>query len=303
MKTATLALGSSSMTALAGVVGDVVSETYSVWREDRTLRLGAGLAYYALFTIVPLLALTAALAEWAFGSADMEAYFADMLSGLGPIDAEDVSLAVTAELSERSVQSSLGIVGLASLLFASSLVFLALVDAVNVIWNVPVRTGIWQSVRRRLISFLMVLATGGVLVAGVAVAAVTGAAEAIVPGSVSILESLSTAISAVASWGALVVAVAMLFRYIGPVRVSWALALAAAATTSAFLYIGTIAIGWYLRELGASSITGAFGAVLVALSFVYYESQILLVGAQLVKVLTLRGNEQTLSQSTGADEL
>ena len=37
--------------------------TYEAWRQDRTHRLGAGLAYYALFTIVPLLALTAALAD------------------------------------------------------------------------------------------------------------------------------------------------------------------------------------------------------------------------------------------------
>jgi len=285
---ATLSFGPDSIRALVGLVRDIVMETYTTWREDRTLRLGAGLAYYALFTVVPLLALTAALAEWVFGVVDMQAYFADLLSGLGPIDAEQASQVITEELSERSVQSSLGIVGLGSLLFASSLVFLALVDAVNVIWDVPVRSGIWNSVRRRLISFLMVLATGGVLVAGLAVTAVTGAAEAMMPGNVTILESLSTAISAVASWGALVVAVAMLFRFIGPVRVSWTLALLSATITSALLSLGTVAIGWYLREFGGSSVTGAFGAVLVALSFVYYETQILLTGVQLVKVLTLR---------------
>ena len=81
----------------------------------------------------------------------------------------------------------------------------------------------------------------------------------------------------------------MLFRYIGPVRVSWPVAGMAAGITSAMLYLGTVVIGWYLSEYGGSSVTGAFGALLVALTFVYYETQIVLVGAQLVKVLTRRG--------------
>ena len=264
-------------------------ETYEAWRDDRTMRLGAGLAYYALFTVVPLLALTAALADRVFGVADLQAYLANLLSGLGPLDADAASKAIIDGLTERQVQSSLGIVGLASLLFASSLVFLALVDAVNSIWAVPVRTGFRNTIRRRLISFVMVLATGGVLVAGVAVAAVTGAAERIIPGNVGLLEALSPVISGLASWAALVGAVTMLFRYIGPVRVSWPVAGISALITSAMLYLGTVVIGWYLREYGGSSVTGAFGALLGALTFVYYEAQILLVGAQLVKVLTQRG--------------
>jgi len=288
---------------LAGVAGNVLMETYAAWRSDRTIRLGAGLAYYALFTVVPLLALTAALAEWFFGSAEMRAYFADLLSGLGPVDAETVSSTITNELTDRSVRSSLGVVGIVSLLFASSLLFLALVDAINVIWDVPVRKGIWVTVRRRLISFLMVLATGGVLIAGLAVTAVAGAAEAIVPGDISFPEPLPSLMSGLASWAALVVAVAMLFRFIGPVKVSWPISLFSATTTSAFLYLGTIAISWYLQRFGSSSMSGVFGAVLVALTFVYYEAQILLAGAQLAKVLTLRDNHLSIVMTAGDGEL
>jgi len=36
--------------------------THKNWRRDRTIRLGAGLAYYSIFTLIPLLALTAAMA-------------------------------------------------------------------------------------------------------------------------------------------------------------------------------------------------------------------------------------------------
>jgi membrane protein len=278
----------ASLRSAPSLAVDVGRPTYEAWRNDRTLRLGAGLAYYALFTVVPLLALTAALADRVFGVADMQAYFSQLLAGLGLDETDTVSTALTEELGQLQVGSSLGIVGLTTLLFASSLVFLALVDAVNVIWNVPVRRGIWYSVRRRLISFVMVLTSGGVLIAGVAVSAVTGMAERIVPGNIGVLETLSPVISGLASWAALVAAIAMLFRYIGPVRVPWSVALSSAAISSVLLYLGAVGFGWYLNEFGGSSVSGAFGALLVALSFVYYETQIVLAGVQLVKVLTAR---------------
>ncbi len=279
-------------TTQVGLLRETIGELYFEWRQDRTLRLGAGLAYYALFTIVPFLALTATLAERLFGLAELEGYLADRLDQVGIVDAELAGRAVADELSRRSAQSSLGIVGLVSLLFASSLVFLALVDAVNTIWHVPVRSGIRNSVRRRMVSFLMVLATGFVLIAALAISAIGGAIGHLVPGNIEIVGVLATLMGAVASTSALVVVLTLLFRYIGPARPLWLACVASATATTVLLVIGTEAIGWYLSTFGGSSLSGAFGAVLLALSWIYYEAQIVLVGVQLVKVLTRRSGKQ-----------
>lgn len=122
------------------------------------------------------------------------------------------------------------------------------------------------------------------------------------PGRVGILETLSPVISGLASWVALVGALAMLFRYIGPVRVHWSVAIPSAATSAFLLYLGTVAFGWYLNQFGGSSVTGAFGALLAALSFVYYESQIVLAGVQLVKVLTQRRDAEPEPPLVGIDD-
>ncbi len=244
--------------------------------------------YYSLFAMVPFLALTAALAEQLFGLAGVEQYLIDRVQQLGVAEAETAGASIAAELERRSTQSTLGLVGLGSLLFASSLVFLALVDAVNTIWHVPVRSGIRNSVRRRLTAFLMVLATGFVLIAGLAISAISGAIERIIPGGVEIVGVVTTLIGALASASSLVVVLALLFRYIGPHRVPWMAAILTALVTTGLMAIGTEAIGWYLRTFGGSSLSGAFGAVLLALSWVYYEAQIVLAGIQLVKVLTWR---------------
>lgn len=273
---------------ILGVVVDVVRQTYESWRKDRTLRLGAGLAYYALFTIVPFLALTAALAEQLFGLIDVGSYLTERLEQVGIVEADAAGESIATELSRRSVTSTLGIIGAGSLLFASSLVFLALVDAINTIWNVPVRSGIRNSVRRRLISFLMVLVTGVVLIATLAISTVSGAVERFVPGSIEFAAPLSELLSWLVSASSLAVALTLLFRYLGPVRSPWIVTAASAVATATLMVVGAQAISWYLTSFGGTSLGGAFGALLLILSWVYYEAQILLGGVQLVKVLTIR---------------
>jgi len=271
-----------------GAIIEVAREVWTSWREDRTMRLGAGLAYYALFTIVPFFALTAAFAERFFGSIDMASYLTDRLEQVGIVNADLAGESIATELTRRSTTSTLGLIGVASLLFASSLVFLALVDAINTMWNVPVRSGLRNTVQRRLVSFLMVFTTGAALVATLVVSTVSGAVERLVPGTIEIVGPVATLLGWLASASALAVVLALLFRFIGPVRTPWVPTVGAAAATALLMVIGAQAISWYLTTFGGSSLGGAFGALLVLLSWVYYEAQILLAGVQLVKVLTVR---------------
>lgn len=55
-------------------------ETYEQWRDHRTIRLGAGLAYYGLFALVPMLAVALALAGLVISQGDVQSYLADQLS-------------------------------------------------------------------------------------------------------------------------------------------------------------------------------------------------------------------------------
>ncbi|MGI9601422.1 MAG: YihY/virulence factor BrkB family protein [Acidimicrobiales bacterium] len=267
---------------------DIVLATYSSWRNDRTIRLGAGLAYYGLFTIIPLLALTAALAEMLFGTVDMTDYLADRLAQIGVTDDGTIGAEITAELNRQSVQSSLGLIGVVSLLFASSLLFVALTDAIREIWGVPVESGFRETIQRRLIGFIMVLATGAVLIAGFALSVVAGAAEALVPGNTQLLDDLAELLTGAGSAALLAATIAVLYRYVGAFQVKWSIAFTAAAATSVTMILGTYVLGVVLGEFGGSSVSGAFGAILALLTWIYVEAQILLVGVQLSKVLALR---------------
>ena len=148
-------------------------ETYEAWRGHRTIRLGAGLAYYGLFAIVPLLAVALAVAGLVISQSDVQSYLADQLSGLLGVDADAVARALSEVLDGTGTVTSLGLVGLVSLFLTASLLVVALQDAFNTIWERPVRSGIRQSVLRRLVAFVVVAGAGAVIVVSFAVNAVT----------------------------------------------------------------------------------------------------------------------------------
>ncbi|MCP3856448.1 MAG: YihY/virulence factor BrkB family protein [Actinomycetia bacterium] len=264
---------------------EVLSRTYRSWREDRTLRLGAGLAYYTLFTVLPFGALFVVLAGSLFGGADIQVYVVELLEAMGVAETDAVAEAVTELVARQSMRSSLGLLGLGSLLFAASLVFLALQDAIQTIWHQPVRSGLRNSLRRRLVAFIMVLTTVLLIVVSFAVSAVTGAARALLPGESGLLNDLADLVTAGTSVLPLAIMLALLYRHLPPASVPWKVAAVAASVTALLLVAGTSVIGWLLRSYGGASVTGAFGTLLAVLSWIYYEAQIILAGAQLTKVL------------------
>ena len=55
--------------------------------------------------------------------------------------------------------------------------------------------------------------------------------------------------------------------------------------TAAVLAVGTMLVGAYLRRYASSSLAGATGSVFFVLLWIYYVAQIVLVGAELTRVL------------------
>lgn len=258
--------------------------TYAAWRDDRTIRLGAGLAYYGLFSLTSVLAVAFGLfrilgRSAAVGEALVER-FEDLLGPEGAATATQLISQL-----DGAAGTQLGLIGLGSLLVTGSLFFLALEDALNQIWGVPVRHGIRTTVRRRLMSLLVLLGAVATLVAALAVQAVTAVFERLLPDATPMGDLLGTIMASGLGWAVLAGALALLFKYVPSIDEPWTPILVSAIVTSVFLVIGTSLIGWYLREFGASSIGGAVSTPIAVLLWIYYEAQILLAGAQLGKVL------------------
>ena len=276
-----------SITSLGPVAVRVVVDTYGSWRADRTIRLGAGLAYYGLFSLASVLTLSLGIVRLLGRRNDVDSYLAQRFEEIfGEIGAELSGM--LAEQLSGGTGAQLGLIGLGSLLVTGSLFFLALEDALNQIWGMPVRVGIRSSIRRRLVAFLVLFGAALTLVVSLAVQTSSSLIEALLPGEALGVSALVSFVASSLSWLVLAGAVVLLFRFLPSADIPWRPAITSGVATSALLIVGTALIGAYLRRFGATSLSGAASSLLAVLFWIYYEAQILLAGAQLLKVLTER---------------
>ncbi len=280
----------------------LVVATHESWRDQRTIRLGAGLAYYGLFSLTSVLTMSLALVRLFGRSLDVEAAVADWVEELvgDPAQAAEIVATAFGDI-EESTGAPIGLIGLGGLLITGSLFFLALEDAIHHIFGVPVRAGIVPTVRRRLVSLLVLIGACLTLLTSLAVQTASGFLEQFLPGSQQDTGLVSSFVSNLPSVAVLTGALVLLLRYVPTVDVSWRVALLGAVVTSSFLVIGTSLFGWYLRTIGSSSPEGAASTPIAILVWIYFEVQILLVGVQLTKVMhdrrSINGADRSLVQT------
>ena len=274
----------------------VVTATYTEWRMHRTIRLGAAVAYYGLFALVPVLTVCLAVAGRLVSDQQVQAYLDRRLVEVFGPAAAGFSDAIASTLGSTGTIAGLGLIGAGALVLAASLLVLSLQDALNTIWELPVVAGFRHSFLRRLGAFVVILAAGGVLVLAFAINSVTALIDRLVP-DVVILESMTELFGAAASWALGVGVFVLLFRYLPDSRVPWRAALIGGAVTTLLVVLGTTLIGFYLRHFGATSVPGAAGSVALVLLWMYYEAQIVLVGAEFTRVIAL--DRQSITRSAG----
>ena len=111
---------------------NVFFETGEQYLEDRALRLGAGLAYYAVVTAAPLLVLLVGLAGLIVGEEARTGELAKSLTqGLGPEISQFIQEAIVS-LDIAGTFANLTIISVCILVFTASVLFVAWKDALNV---------------------------------------------------------------------------------------------------------------------------------------------------------------------------
>lgn len=271
-------------------VWELIKRSAIKWNEDDCLTLGAALAYYTVFSLAPILVIVMAVAGALFGQ---EAARGEIVGQIRGLVGEEGAIAIQSlieSVSRQGAGSRATLIGLLVLLFGSTSAFGQLQSALNKIWEVPPpsRSGLWDLVRARLLSFAAVLGTGFLLsvslVLSAAVAAFGRFGWGWVPGIGRMLELADFLGSMLVH----TLLFAMIFRLLPDAVVRWRDVWVGAAVTAALFFVGKAVIGFYLgrSELGAAY--GAAGWVILVLAWVYYSAQIVLFGAEFTRVYGVR---------------
>ena len=135
----------------------------------------------------------------------------------------------------------------------------------------------------------MVFLAGALLLAILLVQTLAVFVDEFFPGEFEILSFLNDLIVTGSMWTLGVLALAVLFRLLVRQPLSWQHVLVASGITAILAIAGSWALGFYFERFGSLSVGGVVGSLLVILVWLYYESQILIGGAELLKVLDRRG--------------
>ena len=269
-----------------GTFWGLFKETFSKWSDDKVPRLGAALAYYTVFSIVPLLIIVIAIVGLVSGEEAAHTYIMAQVQNLMGTQSAKALEEMLQTANKPSYGFSATLIALVTLLVGASGVFAQLQDALNSIWKVEPKSGhgIVGLIKDRFLSFLAVLGTGFLLLVSLVLSAVLSAAGKFFGGWLPAPEAVLQALNLVVSFAVITVLFAMMFKFLPDARIDWNDVWIGAALTSSLFTIGKSLIGLYLGKADIGSAFGAAGSFVIVLVWVYYSSQILLFGAEFTAV-------------------
>jgi membrane protein len=261
-------------------VRECVLGTYLMWSERGGPQLGASIAFYSIFALAPLLVVAIAVAGLAFGADAVRGRVVEQLGGLLGTTAAKIIEAMIASAWQPGQGTVAGLIGVATLLVAASGVMVELKRALNVMLDrtVTARSMVTAFVRARLTALAMVLGVGFLTIVSLLLSTVVSALATWLPARFPDLELLLSTLDLAASLVVLSIAFSALVRWL-PDRTPPARVVLIAGVSAALLFtFGKYLVGLYLARASVVSAYGAAGSLVVLIVWVFYTSQVLLVG-------------------------
>jgi membrane protein len=265
---------------------NLLKDTAAKWSQDQAPRLGAALAYYATFSLAPLLVITVAISGLVLGR---KAATDQIIAGIQGLVGEDSATTIQVMIA-KSNQPATGIItslfGLAALLFGASGVFGELQQSLNAIWEIKrkPKRGLLATIKDKFFSFGMVLSTGFLLLLSLVISAGLAAVRNNVTGLMPGWDVIPQIMNFIISIAVITVLFALIFKYVPEAKIAWADVWIGAALTALLFTIGKALIGLYIGYSSLSSTYGAAASLVVILLWVYYSAQILFFGAEFTRV-------------------
>ena len=263
------------------------------WSHDRAPRLGAALAYYTVFSIVPLLIVIIAIIGLVFGQEAAQGAIIEQISNL----VGEQSAAAIKDMIERAEKPTAGIVStlvaVVVLLSGAAGLFGQLKAALDTVWGVEAKEGrgIWGFIKDNFLSFATVLGTAFLLLVSLILSAALAAMGKWFGNLLPVPEAVLQIVNFLLSFAVITGLFAMIFKILPEAHIAWPDVWMGAAITSFLFTIGKFAIGLYLGKSHVASGFGAAGSLVVMLVWVYYSAQILLFGAEFTQVYANRFGE------------
>lgn len=271
-----------------------LSQLYQAHTHDEVGARAAAIAFHATIALVPIMLFLFIVFGWLLEKdliqTQLQAY---ILHSAGE-QVSDLLVSIFVIVEESGKTFAFSLVGIAIALYGTTNLFFHLQKALFVIFNITfdeqnvIKHTILEQVAAflfmlflvlliLLLMFLDLVLTHLLLVSGDELA--TGFLVSIISASLSLLllTSLFT----------------LVYRAASMWRLSWREALQGALVCAPLILLGNVLFSWIFAESTTLALYGAVGSAVAFLLWMYYLAQIVLIGAECVKLFTRKQSEQT----------
>ncbi len=256
-------------------------ETWRYFRSHDGRLLSGAIAFYASLALAPLGVLAIWIASLVLPADEAQQELVKQLETfLGP-DLATFLVKAMVDMNAEAQSWAAPIIGAVIMLYMSFRLFSMLRRALNHMWGVrpkflvQARPDWFHLFERRMLAFALVLASGGSLVVLVLFHTVATAAAHFLGDAAYLLT--------VGEFGSVFAVLwllsSLVYRWLPDATIAWRDVWIGAAATSLFVVGGSFLIGLYLGYASPASWYGAAGSLFVVLLWVYYTTQIFLLGA------------------------
>ncbi|MCA9655387.1 MAG: YihY/virulence factor BrkB family protein [Myxococcales bacterium] len=271
---------------LRSLVSVLVGAVRRLADDDATLLAGA-LSFFAFISLAPTLLVAAVAVGWVLGPDRAVAEVLRLARELlGPEGGDAVEVLLDPSMLTVG-QGWVAALGILAALWGSSRAFVQLRVALNRAWRVEEpRASTWAGRVKRMARErgLSVLAVVGMSLAVLASAVLKTVLASIEAMTSSLLEPPSwvwTPLELLLATAVLALFLALLYRVLPDAEVHRRDVAVGAVLGAVLLQLGTKLLSVYLVSVAARSLTGAAGAIIITLLWLYYSALALLLGAEI----------------------
>lgn len=247
---------------------DILRDALHLWRKHRVSRVAAGLSFYAVFSLAPIIFILVAIAR-ALGRTHA---LADIDSQLGLLIGQKGTHSVDTmvQASNHNVVSTPMFIGAVVVLVAVFAIFMQIQEALDDVWEIPehCRGGLWEIVVLRLHVVIVILVLAALAVAALFTAETQGRLAGIAANAVVLLVFLTVT-----------------YRTLPREDVGWRSAAIGGLITGVILLLGQAAISLYFLRFHPENGYGAAGSFMIILIWIYYSAQLFMFGAVLTRAI------------------
>lgn len=264
------------------------------WNRSRAFVYAAAMAFYTIFSIVPLLVLFVSLASGMDNAAAVEDQIIALIAKqAGQVPSEFVGQIV----DDSGINTSRGVaagLGILFLIWGASTVFHQLQNAINAMYGLPeayetFRHGALYFLVTRLLSAAIVISMGLLFLLLLALNLIF---TALPPTPVELFFEQSPGLTLLVRFFAVPLLstafFAALYKFLPGGWMRWRDVLPGALLTMILIAVGNRLIRLYLEQIFSVSIYGATGTVILFLTWIYYISMIILFGAKFIALYSER---------------